>query len=319
MALGTNHVTKTTADKFIPEIWSDEIIAAYKKNLVAANLFSKMAFKGKKGDTLHIPKPTRGNASLKSAESQVTLIAATETEVQVLINKHYEYSRLIEDIVEVQALASLRKFYTDDAGYALGKQVDTDLLKLGRLLNSGSWNGTDATFTYANAFLASDGTTAFDPTASTNTGNEAAIADAGIRRSIQRLDDNDVPMTDRFLVIPPSTRNELMGLDRFTEQAFVGEVGGQNTIRNGQIGDIYGVKVFVSTNCDTATTAGAGDVNPRIALLAQKDAFVLVEQMGVRTQTQYKQEYLGTLFTSDMLYGVKEIRAENAVALAVLG
>lgn len=31
MALGTNHVTKTTADKFIPEIWSDEIIAAYKK------------------------------------------------------------------------------------------------------------------------------------------------------------------------------------------------------------------------------------------------------------------------------------------------
>jgi hypothetical protein len=138
MALGTTHVTKTTADKFIPEIWSDEIIAAYKKNLVAANLFSKMAFKGKKGDTLHIPKPTRGNASLKTAESQVTLIAATETEVQVLINKHYEYSRLIEDIVEVQALASLRKFYTDDAGYALGRQVDTDLLKLGRLLNSGN-------------------------------------------------------------------------------------------------------------------------------------------------------------------------------------
>jgi len=48
MALGTDHVTKTTADKFIPEIWSDEIVAAYKKNLVAANLFSKMSFKGKK-------------------------------------------------------------------------------------------------------------------------------------------------------------------------------------------------------------------------------------------------------------------------------
>jgi N4-gp56 family major capsid protein len=319
MALGTGHVTKTTADKFIPEIWSDEIIAAYKKNLVAANLFSKMTFKGKKGDTLHIPKPTRGEASLKTAESQVTLIAATETEVQVLINKHYEYSRLIEDIVEVQALSSLRKFYTDDAGYALGKQVDTDLLKLGRLLNSGDWNGTAATFVYDNAYLASDGTTAFDPTASTNTGNEAAIADAGIRRTIQRLDDNDVPMTDRFFIIPPSTRNEIMGLERFTEQAFVGEVGSQNTIRNGQIGDIYGVKVFVSTNCDTATTAGTGDVNPRIALLAQKDAFVLVEQLGVRSQTQYKQEYLGTLFTSDMLYGVKEVRPENAVALAVFG
>jgi hypothetical protein len=138
MALGTNHVTKTTADKFIPEIWSDEIIAAYKKNLVAANLFSKMSFKGKKGDTLHIPKPTRGDASLKAASSQVTLIAATETEVQVLINKHYEYSRLIEDIVEVQALASLRKFYTDDAGYALALRVDTDLLNMGTAFGVGN-------------------------------------------------------------------------------------------------------------------------------------------------------------------------------------
>jgi hypothetical protein len=44
MALGTNHVTKTTADKFIPEIWSDEIIAAYKKNLVAANLVLQNGF-----------------------------------------------------------------------------------------------------------------------------------------------------------------------------------------------------------------------------------------------------------------------------------
>jgi hypothetical protein len=303
MALGTTHVTKTTADKFIPEIWSDEIIAAYKKNLVAANLFSKMSFKGKKGDTLHIPKPTRGDASLKAASSQVTLIAATETEVQVLINKHYEYSRLIEDIVEVQALASLRKFYTDDAGYALAKRVDTDLIELGRTANGGA-AGAD----YDKAFLGGDGTTLYDD--GTNVGT--ALADAAIRRTIQRLDDNDVPMTDRFLIVPPSTRNTLMGLNRFTEQAYVGDVGSANTIRNGQIGDLYGIKVFVSTNADTATTN-----TTRIALMAHKDAFVLAEQMGVRSQTQYKQEYLGTLFTSDMLYGVAELRDSSAYALAV--
>ena len=80
MALGTNHVTVTTAATFIPEIWSDEIVAAYKKNLVAANLVKKMNFRGKKGDTVHIPSPTRGSASAKSASTQVTLIAATESE-----------------------------------------------------------------------------------------------------------------------------------------------------------------------------------------------------------------------------------------------
>ena len=308
MALGTNHVTKTTADKFIPEIWSDEIIAAYKANLVAANLFSKMSFKGKKGDTLHIPKPTRGSASAKAASSQVTLIAATESEVQVLINKHYEYSRLIEDIVETQALASLRKFYTDDAGYALATQVDTDLIQLGRAVGTGTAYSTAAAST--NAFIGSTGATVYN----SSTSNAAALGDAGIRRSIQRLDDADVPMSDRFLIVPPTTRNTLMGLARFTEQAFTGEVAGGNTIRNGQIGDVYGVKVFVSTNADTAAGNSATD---RICLLAHKDAFVLAEQMGVRSQTQYKQEYLGTLFTSDMLYGVAELRDSSAVALAV--
>ena len=300
MALGTNHVTNTTGATFIPELWSDEIIAAYKQNLVMANLVSKMSFKGKKGDTLHIPKPTRGAASLKAASNQVTLQAATESEIQVLVNKHYEYSRLIEDITEVQALASLRKFYTGDAGYALAKQVDSDLLALGRNVQGG--NGTIA---YDKAVIGSDGSTLYTGT------NEAAITDAGIRKVIQTLDDADVPMDGRVLVLPPVARNVMLGLARFTEQAFVGETGGGNSIRNGEIGNVYGVKVFVSTNCETAT----GDA--RIGMMFHKDAFVLAEQMGVRSQTQYKQEYLGTLFTSDMLYGVAELRDNAAVAIAM--
>ena len=55
----------TTQDKFIPELWSDEVVAAYKSNLVLANLITKMNHNGKKGDTVHIPKPTRGDASAK--------------------------------------------------------------------------------------------------------------------------------------------------------------------------------------------------------------------------------------------------------------
>ena len=300
MALGTNHVTNTTGATFIPELWSDEIIAAYKQNLVMANLVSKMSFKGKKGDTLHIPKPTRGAAALKAASTQVTLQAATDSEIQVLVNKHYEYSRLIEDITETQALSSLRQFYTSDAGYALAKQVDTDLIQLGRGVQGG--NGTIA---YDKAVIASDGTTLYTGS------NENAITDAGIRKVIQTLDDADVPMDGRVLVLPPVARNVMMGLDRFTEQAFVGEVGSGNTIRNGQIGNVYGVKVYVSTNCETATGAA------RIGMMFHKDAFVLAEQLGVRSQTQYKQEYLGTLFTSDMLYGVAELRDNAAVAIAM--
>ena len=304
MALGTNHQTVTTADKFIPEIWSDEVVATYKKNLVLANLIKKLSFKGKKGDTLHIPKPGRGSANAKTAATQVTLNTDTATEINVLINQHFEYSILIEDIVDVQALASMRQFYTDDAGYALARQVDTSLIQLGRGVNSG-----DGTAAYTAAYLGSNGTTAY--VAGSN--NEAAITDAAIRRSIQRLDDNDVPMDGRFLIVPPSSRNTLMGIARFTEQAFVGEAGGNNTIRNGEVGNVYGVPVFVSTNADTTSGSGAA----RIALLGHRDFAVLAEQMAVRSQTQYKQEYLGNLFTADTIYGVKELRDGSAVALAV--
>lgn len=297
----SNSVTTTTAANFIPEIWSDEIVAAYKKNLVLANLVMKMNFKGKKGDTVHIPAPTRGSASAKAAETAVTLIAATESEVQVSINKHYEYSRLIEDIVEAQALNSMRNFYTSDAGYALAKQVDTDLVQLGRSANG----GTAGAAAYASAYIGGDGTTAY--VAASN--NESALTDAAIRRTIQRLDDNDTPMDNRFFLIPPSSRNTLMGLARYTEQAFVGN---GNAIRTGEIGNLYGIPVFTSSNADTTSGSGAA----RVCLMGHKDAMVLVEQVGVRSQVQYKQEYLATLFTSDTLYGVAALRSAASVGAA---
>ena len=305
MALGSNHQTITTADKFIPEVWSDEIIATYKKNLVAANLIKKMNFAGKKGDTVHLPKPGRMTANQKAAQTQVTLNTDTATETLVSINQHWEASVLIEDIVEAQALASMRQFYTDDMGYALARKVDSFILELGRGVNGGG--GTNA---YSGALSGADGSTAYVAGANTGVG---AFTDVAIRRSIQRLDDNDVPMDGRFLIVPPSTRNTLMGINRFTEQAFVGEAGGSNTIRTGEIGNVYGIPVYVTTNADTTS----GSTATRIALMGHRDFAVFVEQKGVRTQSQYKQEYLGTLLTADTLFGAAELRDFSAVALAV--
>lgn len=292
-AFGTaSTVTTTRAATFIPDIWSDEVVATYKKALVMAPLVKKMSMRGKKGDVLHIPMPTRGAASAKSAGAVVTLQYDTESEVAVTINKHFEYSRLIEDIVDVQALGSLRRFYTGDAGYALARQVDSDLIALGRSANNGA--GTAA---YATGYIGGDGSTLYTSGAP----NMTALTDPGIRRMIQRLDDNDIPQDQRYLVVPPSSKNTLLGISRFTEQAFVGS---GSSIRTGLIGNVYGVEVFVTPQCDTATGAGS----PRVALMFHRDAFVLAEQMGVRTQTQYKQEYLGDLFTADMLYGTQIIR-----------
>jgi len=304
---GSPAVTRSIANNFIPELWSDEVIGAYKSNLVVANLVTKISHKGKKGDTIHIPVPARGSATLKAADAEVTLIASTNTVVDVPITTHYEYSKLIEDIAEIQALSSMRKFYTDDAGYALAKQVDTDLMNLAEGFQSGAT--TDKT--YGSAFIGS-GATAFTGT------NEADITDAGIRAFLLNLDNADVPMDNRALIIPPVAANDLLGINRFTEQQYIGN---GDAIKTGKIGQIYGVDVYISTNCPTVKasggSAGSAAGTERVGMLMHKDAVVFAEQMGVRTQTQYKQEYLGDLFTADTIYGVKELRNDAALAFVV--
>ena len=307
MALGTNQRTTTTAANFIPELWSDEVIAGYKKNLVLGNLVTKINHAGKKGDTIHIPKPVRGSANVKAANTQVTLQGDTHAEVQLSINKHYEYSVVIEDIVEVQALQSLRRFYTDDAGYALATQVDTDLFTLIEGLQGGTVGGS-GTSLFEKAKIGSDGTTDFVG----GTSNAADITDAGIRKMILLLDNADVPMDNRCMVIPPVAANDMLGINRFTEQQFIGD---GDAIKTGKIGSIYGMDVFVSSNCPSGTTTNS--VAVRFGVMMHRDALALVEQMGVRSQTQYKQEYLGDLFTADTLYGVGELRDNAGVAIAV--
>lgn len=299
-----NSIDKTDADKFIPEVWSDDVIAGYKKNLVIAGLVTMLNHRGKKGATIHIPVPVRGSATSKAANNVVTLVTTTATETTVVIDKHYEYSFVIEDIVEVQALSSVRRFYTDDAGYALATQVDSDLRDLAATWNSGT--------AYSGAVIGGDGSTAYS---GTGAGNGTALTDAGIRRVIQTFDDNDVPGRDRVLVIPPVEKRRLLGVSRFTEQAFTGEVGGGNSIRNGFVGDLYGVEIYVSTNL--ATVESLNSVPFRACLFFQKQALVLAEQVGVRTQAQYKQEALGTLVIADRLYGVKTVRAEGCRAIMV--
>jgi len=265
------NMTTTTVAKFVPELWSDEVIATYKSNLVVANLVKNLNHQGKKGDTIHIPSPGRNDASAKVADSDVTAITDTATEIIVNIDQHYEWSMYIEDIAELQALNSMRKFYTDDAGYALARNVDSALI------------------------TAMDGASAL-------TGGNSVITgvtnwDTSILQAIEVLNDDDVPVNDRYLVVTPSCMTALMSTDRFTEQQFIGD---GSAIRTGNIGSIYGIPVYMSTQVGTGSTEKA--------FLFQKDSTVLATQQSVRTQTQYKQEKLADLFTADTVYGTKVVR-----------
>jgi hypothetical protein len=111
-----------------------------------------------------------------------------------------------------------------------------------------------------------------------------------------------------------------MGEARYNSSDFVDGRG----VQNGQIGSLYGIDIYVSSNCpviETASdnTAVGNSLDIKAAIMAHRDTLVLAEQLGVRSQTQYKQEYLSTLYTADTLYGVKTVRPEAGFVLAVNG
>tara|TARA_R100001460_G_scaffold20587_3_gene42551 strand:- start:3623 stop:4597 length:975 start_codon:yes stop_codon:yes gene_type:complete len=310
---GGSIVNKTAAATFIPEIWSDEVIAAYQKNLKMAPLVKKLPMTGKKGDVIHVPKPIRGAASAKVADTAVNIQANVEGELQISVDRHFEYSRFIEDIVEVQALNSLRQFYTEDAGYQLALKVDTDLMNAATGFGNGTMDlnaPSGADWVNSNSYYfdaASAGGTPLTAFAASTVAAGDVFTDAGFRQAIQLLDDADVPMDGRCIIVPPVVRNTIMGTERFSSSDFV---SGQ-TVNTGLIGNLYGVDVYVSSNCPTLES------NVRGCILMQKEALVHAEQMSVRSQTQYKQEYLSTLYTADTLYGVQVYRPEAGLVLAV--
>ena len=314
----TNPTTVTTAANFIKELWSDEVLAAYKANTVMVPLVMNMPFAGQKGDTVHVPKPSRGSVTAKAAGTGVTIIVETAGVFNLVIDQHFEYSRLIEDIAKIQALDTMRQFYTDDAGYAHALSLDSALHTEAKNFDAALATATSAdgwTQAVISTVTAGD-LVAFDDTANTNAGNQVALTDAGIRRAIQYLDDNNVPARMRQIVLPPVEKNNLLGIQRFTEQAFVGEVGASNSIRNGLIGDLYGIPVYVSTNLPSFQTVDAA-TNVRAMQIFQKEAIVMAEQLAPRAQSQYKQEFLADLFTVDTIYGLGTPRPEAGLSLIV--
>ena len=281
--------------KFIPEIWRDEVISARENNLVWAKLFRRINHMGKKGDIIHLPTISNVTATAKGESAQVTLVAASESDTQIALDQHYEVSHLYEDFAMVQEAYGVRQEYTKKAGYALGKQIDTGLNALFVGISNSS----------PDHWIEGDGTDA-------DKSGPAAVsmAAAGVIVANKLLDIADVPGNrgDRFLIINPETKADMLSIDDFTLYDYTGIA--PTVLSTGQWGQIYGIDVYM-TNC-----MPDDDVNNiEFCVMGHKDAACTAIQMDVRVQAQYLQDYLATLVTSDVIYGHKLLRTDHAVVI----
>lgn len=278
-------INTTSAANFIPEIWQDEVRAAYETFLVAGKQCKKISHKGKYGDTIHIPDVSNLVANDMAAGGEVNAQSVTETEFNMTINKWKESSFRVPDLVKAQSKYDLRSEYTKKTGYAISKQVETDVMAL-----------------FANSAI-----TGYNGDGSTEATGGAAITVAGILKAIEYLDTNDVPETDRCIIMPPSARNTMLQITQFTSVDYVNK----KATETAKFGELFGLDVYVSNLCPSYLVSST-KIN---AIVMHKDAVTLAMQLSPRTQAQYEQKYLSWLITTDVLYGVSRFRTANAVRL----
>lgn len=273
---GNVNIGVTAGNVFRPNVWSNEVLMFVKANLVLLPLVKHYDAEVQAyGQTVEIPNVSTITANLKAQNTLVTLNYNTETKTTITINQHYESSFLVEDIEKIQSKYDLRTDYTQAAAYAISSKVDNIIATL--MTNA---------FTAYGAF----GT---------------ALNDNLILFVNRYLDDAKAPQTDRSFVVTPQGKQEMLAIDKYIRYDAIGVGGDQNSILNGQIGEIYGVKVFMSQNLVQVTSSP----NQNNHLFFHKEAVAVAMQSNPRSQATYKQEYLGWLVTVDVLFGVNTLRS----------
>ena len=186
MAKGaTEFIDNTTADVFIPELWSMEAIVARENQLVFANLVDRKFENGLSfGDTIHVPGVSNLAVRTKSTNGAVTYATVTETQAQagdggfdgvtVTVTTHDYNAIAIESIAKLQTDRDLMAAYAGKMGYSLALAFD------------------DVLAGYPDNFSNAVGTLAVELTSDE------------ILRAIQYLDDADAPQNERYMVVSPA-------------------------------------------------------------------------------------------------------------------
>lgn len=246
------------------------------------------------GNIIYTPNITEISANSKSAATAVTLSSPTETSVTLTIDQWYEASFAIEDreAAQVKHSYEVQRVYAENVAYAVAKQLDTAIATL----------------------FAS-----FSNTAGAST---SSLADSDIRAALASLDANDIPQSDRAFFIDPTVFwTDLQGIDKFSLAI---NTPVQDPVAKVPMAMLYGVPVYITTQIQYVSgTTG------RVNALAHKDAIhwatsplgtggskgAMVGSMGLRVQSNYIPDYLSTLTTADILYGVIENRDAAGVTL----
>lgn len=298
-----------TSGSFIPTLWSAKLNQKFYKATVFGEI-ANTSYEGEisgMGDKVVINNRPDITINDYQVGTSLSYQVPTPSTVELPIDRAKYFAFQVNDVVAHQSQPKLMDMFSDDASMQMKISIDSSVL-LGTATKQGIWNDVPAANQGATAGAISGGYnlgTATAPVTLTAANVLATLtALAGV------LDEQNIPETDRWLVIDPLTRQILMQ-SNLAQAQFMGD--DKSMVRNGKIGMIDRFTVYVSNQLPKAAAtqdyfgaAAAGTAKRRLILAGHKSAVTFASQM-TKMETVRNPSDFGDYIRGLNVYGWKTI------------
>ena len=267
---------------FIPTLWSAKLNQKFYKSTVFGEI-ANPSYEGEisgLGDKVVINNRPDITISDYQVGTSLSYQVPAPSTVELPIDRAKYFAFQVNDVVEHQSQPKLMDMFSDDAAMQMKIAIDTSVL-LGTATKQGIWNDVPAANQGATAGAISGGynlgTATAPVTLTANNVLATLTALAGV------LDEQNIPETERWLLIDPLTRQILMQ-SNLAQAQFMGD--DKSMVRNGKIGMIDRFTVYVTNNLPKAAAtqdyfgaAAAGTAKRRLIMAGHKSAVTFASQM----------------------------------------
>jgi hypothetical protein len=312
------NTTPAYSGTFIPTIWSGKLIAKFYE----ASTFAAIANTDYQGEISGLGDKVIMNTipdiaiSNYTIGSNLTYPTPVPQSLELLIDKAKSFAYPLHPVLEKQSKIDLASAFANDAAEKMKAQMDKD-----------NWVNTLVDFLAMSSGAANRGATAGAKSASYNLGTDLApltLTTSNVLPTIlalaSALDEQNIPPSDRALVIDPVTRLLLMQ-SPLAQAQFMGDA--KSMVRNGLIGGIDRFSVYVSNQLPTAAAGQnflggvqASALKRRAIIACHKSAITFATQL-TENETVPNPNDFGKLVRGLQVWGAKVVKAE-AYALALV-
>ena len=303
------------ATGFIPEIWSGKLVEKFYDSTVLAAI-SNTDYEGEIksfGDKVRIrTKPTvliRDYA----ADSELLTERPSGTVIDLLIDKGKYWNVMLDDVMRIQSDLNILSMWADDAAEQMKITIDRSVL-LGILGTAHASNrGLTAGVATSSINLGVTG----DPlelVATSPAAGEVEILDAILRLG-QALDEQNIPETGRWLIIPPWAAT-LIKRSELRQAYLSGDA--VSMLRNGRIGMVDRFTIYTSNLLPKGVIIGlpALAANETVFYAGHPHALTFASQM-TNMEIIRSERAFGDFQRGLQVYGYKVI-APEALAQAIV-